>query len=116
MAQARQAERTLPQAAYLVPATLAVALVLGVILAFGMIAAPSIDLGSLGTDTSATVIQSGQDWEAQRQQQSGYTDPLTQSGQDWEAQREQQSISDPVIQSGKDWDAQREQQSGTTPR
>ena len=116
MAQARTAERTLPQAAYLVPVTLAVALVLGVILAFGMIGLPSIDIGTLGTETSPTVIQSGQDWEAQRLQQSGYTDPVTRSGQDWEAQREQQSTSDPVIQSGQDWDAQREQQSGLTPR
>ena len=115
MAQARTAERTLPHAAYLVPATLAVALVIGLILAFGMIGVPTIDIG-LGSETSATVIQSGQEWQAQREQQAGYTDPVTQSGQDWELQREQQSGSDPVFQSGQDWEAQREQQSGVTPR
>ena len=116
MAQARTAGRTLPQAAYLVPATLAVALVIGLIAAFGMIAVPGIDIGTLGSETSATVVQSGQEWQAQREQQAGYTDPVTQSGQDWELQREQQSGSDSVFQSGQDWEAQREQQSGVTPR
>ena len=80
-------------------------------------AAGGIGLSALQSDAgsaeagSAAVTQSGQDWQAQRQQQSGYTDPLTQSGQDWQAQRQQQSVADPLTQSGQDWDAQRDQQS-----
>ena len=70
MTQARQAERSLPQAANFLPAALAVALILGVIAAFGMIAVPRIDLGSQDNGLSPAVVQSGQDWEAQRQQQS----------------------------------------------
>lgn len=50
------------------------------------------DAGSAAAGSAAT-IQAGQDWEAQRQAQSGYTDPVIQSGQDWEAQRSQQSAS-----------------------
>jgi len=45
------------------------------------------DAGSAGAARSAATTQAGQDWEAQRQAQSGYTDPVLQSGQDWEAQR-----------------------------
>ena len=113
MAQARQVERTLPQAAFLLPVSLAAALVFGLIVAFGMVAAPSIDLGALGTETSPSVIQSGQDWQAQRSQQSVYATAVTRSGQDWQTQREQQSVySNAVIQSGQDWQAQRDQQSG----
>ena len=80
-------------------------------------AAGGIGLSALQSDAgsaeagSAATAQAGQDWEAQRQAQSGYTDPVVQSGQDWEAQRAQQSVTDPVIQSGQDWEAQRVQQS-----
>ena len=139
MAQARQAERTLPQAAFLLPVTLAAALVIGIIAAFAMVAAPRIDFGALGNETSPSVIQSGQAWQAQHEQQSVYANAaVTRSGQDWQAQREQQSFfgnavtqsgldwemqrqqqsgySNTVIQSGQDWEAQREQQSGITPR
>ena len=139
MAQARQAERTLPQAAFLLPVTLAAALVIGLVAAFAMIASPGIDFGALGNETSPSVIQSGQAWQAQHEQQSVYANAaVTRSGQDWQAQREQQSFfgnavtqsgldwemqrqqqsgySNTVIQSGQDWEAQREQQSGITPR
>jgi hypothetical protein len=112
MAQARQAERSIPQAAYLFPAALAAALVLGLIVAFGMIALPRIDLGTLG-NTSPAVIQSGHDWQVQRAQQSTYGYALLQSGVDWETQRLQQSTAgSSLIQSGVDWEAQRRQQSG----
>ena len=115
MAQARQAQRTLPQAAFLLPATLAVALVLGIVVAFAMIAAPRIDIGTFGNETSPTVIQSGQDWQAQREQQSVFGSAVTRSGQDWDAQRELQSVyGSAVTRSGQDWEAQREQQSGST--
>ena len=113
MAQARQAERSLPQAAFLLPVTLAAALVIGLIVAFGMVAAPRIDLGGLGAQTSPSVIESGQAWQAQHEQQSIYATAVTRSGQDWQAQREQQSVySNAVIQSGQDWQMQREQQAG----
>jgi len=86
MAQARQAERTLPQAAFLLPVTLAAALVIGIIAAFAMVAAPRIDFGALGNETSPSVIQSGQAWQAQHEQQSVYANAaVTRSGQDWQA-------------------------------
>lgn len=113
MAQARQAERSIPQAAFLFPAALAAALVLGLIVAFGMIALPRVDVGTLGNETSPAVIQSGQAWQAQRAQQSTHSYGLIQSGVDWEAQRYQQSTyGASLIQSGVDWEAQRHQQSG----
>ena len=64
MTQARQAERSIPQAAFLFPAALAAALVLGLIVAFGMIALPRVDVGTLGNVTSSAVVQSGQEWQA----------------------------------------------------
>jgi hypothetical protein len=113
MAQARQAERSIPQAAFLFPAALAAALVLGLIVAFGMIALPRVDVGTLGNVTSPAVIQSGHEWQVQRAQQSTYGYALLQSGVDWEAQRIQQSTyHSSLIQSGLDWEAQRHQQSG----
>ena len=77
------------------------------------------DAGSAGAG-SAAVTQSGQDWEAQRVQQSAGAGSaaVTQAGQDWEAQRQQQSVagsagagSAAITQSGQDWEAQRVQQS-----
>ena len=59
MTQARQAERSIPQAAFLFPAALAAALVLGLIVAFGMIALPRVDVGTLGNVTSPAVVESG---------------------------------------------------------
>ena len=138
MTQARQAERSIPQAAFLFPAALAAALVLGLIVAFGMIALPRVDVGTLGNVTSSAVVQSGQEWQAQRiqqsthefglmqsgyawetqrAQQSSYVSALTLSGVVWEAQRRQQSgDTGAVTRSGLDWEAQREAQSGITPR
>ena len=138
MTQARQAERSIPQAAFLFPAALAAALVLGLIVAFGMIALPRVHVGTLGNVTSSAVVQSGQEWQAQRvqqsthefglmqsgyawetqrAQQSTYVSALTLSGVDWEAQRRQQSgDTGAVTRSGLDWEAQREAQSGITPR
>ena len=115
MAQARQAERSIPQAAFLFPAALATALVLGLIVAFGMIALPRVDVGTLGNATSPAVMQSGHDWQVQRAQQASYGYALLQSGVDWEAQRIQQSSAgSSLIQSGLDWEIQRHQQSGDT--
>jgi len=115
MAQARQAERSIPQAAFLFPAALAAALVLGLIVAFGMIALPRVDVGTLGNVTSPAVIQSGHEWQAQRIQQSTHDYGLVQSGFAWEIQRAQQSTyHSNVILSGADWEAQRHQQSGDT--
>lgn len=115
MAQTRQAERSIPQPAYLFFAALAAALVLGIIVAVGMIALPRVDVGTLGNATSPAVMQSGQNWQAQRAQQSTYGYALIQSGVDWDAQRAQQTISgSALIQSGVDWEAQRHQQSGET--
>jgi len=112
MAQARQAERSIPQAAFLFPA-LAAALVLGLIVAFGMVALPRVDVGTLGTETSPAVIQSGDAWQAQRIQQSTHDYGLVQSGVAWEIQRAQQSTyNSSVILSGLDWEIQRHQQSG----
>ena len=115
MTQARQAERSIPQAAFLFPAALAAALVLGLIVAFGMIALPRVDVGTLGNVTSSAVVQSGQDWQAQRIQQSTYEFGLIQSGYAWETQRAQQSTYGSALTlSGVDWEAQRRQQSGDT--
>ena len=113
MTQARQAERTIPQAAFLFPAALATALVLGLVVAFGMVALPRVDLGAMGNDTSPAVTQSGHEWQAQRLQQSTHEYGLIQSGVDWETQRIQQTTyGTSLIQSGVDWEAQRRQQSG----
>jgi hypothetical protein len=114
MAQARHAEQSIPTSAFLVPAALAVALVLGLIVALGIVGTRPIVLEEAqNRDVSPALIQAGRDWQAQREQQSGYTDPLIQAGRDWQVQREQQSgYTDPLIQAGRDWQAQREQQSG----
>ncbi len=92
MAQARQAERFSPESAILVPAALAVALVIGLIVALGIVGTRPIVLQESQTrDVSPALIQAERDWQEQREQQSGYTDPLIQAGRDWQAQREQQS-------------------------
>jgi hypothetical protein len=92
MAQARHAERSIPTSAFLVPAALAVALVLGLIVALGIVGTRPIVLQEAQTrDVSPALVQAGRDWQAQREQQSGSTDPLIQAGRDWQAQREQQS-------------------------
>ena len=92
MAQARQAERSMPQAAMLIAAALAVALVLALVAAFAVIRPlPSVQQGSDTGGISPALVEAGREWQRQREQQGGFVDPLTQAGRDWQAQREQQA-------------------------
>lgn len=91
MAQARQADRAMPQVATL--ATILVAAMLAVaMLATGTLNLPGTPLGTQDRgEVSPALIQAGQDWELQRKQQSGWVDPVILAGRDWERQRKQQS-------------------------
>lgn len=92
MAHARPAERSMPQSAILIPAVLIAALVIGLAVAFGAIdPMPNVTPGERAGTVDPAVLEAGSEWQRQREQQSGYTDPVIQSGRDWEAQRKQQS-------------------------
>lgn len=95
MAQARQAVRQIPHTVIYIAAALAAAIILGAVVALGSFgqvrleqpANPAVDRG----ERSPAVLQSGRDWQLQREQQSGYVDQVIQAGRDWEKQRRQQS-------------------------
>jgi len=92
MAQARQADRPIPQSAIYLAAVLIAATALAAVLLLGMLlpdrgVAPATDRG----EVSPAVLEAGREWQRQREQQGGFVDPVIQSGRDWEEQRKQQS-------------------------
>lgn len=91
MAYARGAVRLIPQTAIYLAVALAVAFTVGVIVFVGLLGPTpvperSIDRGEL----SPALVQSGRDWQLQREQQS-VAGPLIRDGREWQLQREQQS-------------------------
>jgi hypothetical protein len=91
MAHAQRAERASSQTAI----TLAAAAFLAVLLA-GIVALSALDpfgfpAPANGFRVTPAVAESGQQWEVQRMQQTGYVDSVTVTGDDWERQRRQQS-------------------------
>lgn len=91
MAQARQADRHIPQSAIYLVAVLIAATALAAFLLLGMLlpdrgVAPATDRG----EVSPAVLEAGREWQRQREQ-GGFVDPVSQSGRDWEEQRKQQS-------------------------
>lgn len=91
MAQARQADRGIPQAVLFMVATLVAAVVVSAVLMAGNfnLFGPSL-AGSRGEATPA-VLRSERSWFEQRLEQSGQIDPAVRSARDWERQRLQQS-------------------------
>lgn len=91
MAQARQAERTVPQtpmflAAAALAAVFAAIVLLSTLNPFGLLASGEDPIG-----VSPAVIEAGRQWEAQTRQQIGHVDPAIESGRQWELERKQQS-------------------------
>jgi len=43
------------------------------------------------SQVNPALVEAGREWQRQREQQGGFTDPLTQAGLEWEQQRKQQS-------------------------
>lgn len=91
MAQARQAERGIPQAAIFMAAALIAAAVLSATLLIGNfnLFGPSAT-GVRGQATPA-VLLSERNWLEQRLEQGGQIDPAVRSAREWERQRLQQS-------------------------
>lgn len=91
MAQARQADRALPQTAIFAAILVAAALA-GAMLATGTLNLPATHSGAPDRGgVSPALIQAERDWELQRRQQSGWMDPVVEAGREWERQRKQQS-------------------------
>ena len=112
MAHARVAERGIPQSAITIIFTVLAAVFLAAVAAFAIL--DPLGLGApaeFEVRTTPAVLESGQQWEAQRLQQGGYVDPVAQSGRQWELERLQQSgYANPVQQSGRQWELERRQQ------
>ncbi len=91
MAQARRADRGIPQAVIFMVAALVAAVVVSAVLMVGNfnLFGPSI-VGDHG-EASAAVLRSEQSWLQQRLAQSGEFEPAVRSARDWERQRLQQS-------------------------
>jgi hypothetical protein len=120
MAHAQPAERASSQTALTLAAAALLAVLLAGIVAFSPLAPFDFGAPTGGNQVSPAVIESGQQWELQRRQQSSYADPLTpaliESGRQWELQRRQQGgyvdpLSPALIESGRQWELQRRQQS-----
>lgn len=87
-----QGTQTTPQSLVPVAATgiaLVTALVITLAIALGGI--PTFDArpGVSGENTALT--ESAREWQSQREQQGGFTDPYTQAAREWQKQREQQA-------------------------
>lgn len=112
MAHARVAERGIPQSAITIIVTVLAAVFLAAVAAFAIL--DPLGLGApaeFEVRTTPAVLESGQQWEAQRLQQAGYVDPVAQSGRQWELERLQQSgYANPVQRSGRQWELERRQQ------
>lgn len=91
MAQARQADRGIPQAVIIMVAALIAAVVVSAVLTVGSfnLFGPSA-VGGRGEATPA-VLRSERSWALQRLAQSGHVDPAGRSAREWERQRLQQS-------------------------
>ena len=91
MAQARQADRGIPQTVIFMVAALVAAVVVSAVLMAGNVNlfGPS-SVGDRG-EASAAVLRSERSWFQQRLAQSGQLEPAVGSARDWERQRLQQS-------------------------
>lgn len=87
--------RTLSPGIVAVVAVLAIAvtILLGMIIPSG-VTLPSTGEGQVQSQVNPALVEAEREWQRQREQQGGFTDPLTQAGRDWERQRLQQSGSD----------------------
>lgn len=95
MTQLQEAPRRAPVLSTGIVAIVAVA-VIAVTILLGMLIPNRLSLPSTGSgdgqvQTNPLLLEAEREWQRQREQQGGFTDPLTQAGRDWEAQRKQQS-------------------------
>jgi hypothetical protein len=63
--------------------------VLGLAISFGAIRLPSLPV-TYDRGVDPAVIDAGREWQRQREQQGGFSDPFTEAGREWQRQREQQ--------------------------
>ena len=91
MAQARQADRGIPQAVIFMVAALVAAVAVSAVLMAGSfnLFGPS-GAGGRG-EASAAVLRSERSWLQQQLAQGGHVEPAVRSAHDWERQRLQQS-------------------------
>ena len=101
---------------------IAAAAVILVTIVLGMLIPTRVSVPSTGIDEgysqpNPALVEAERQWQLQREQQGGFTDPLTQAEREWERQRNQQSsysesrLMDVRIQAERDWEQQRKQQS-----
>lgn len=95
MTQLQEAPRRAPVlttgiVAMVAVAVIAVTIVLGMLIP-GRVSLPTTGGGEAQVQTNPLLVDAEREWQRQREQQGGFTDPLTQAGRDWESQRRQQS-------------------------
>lgn len=94
MTQLQEAPRRAPVLTTGIVAMVAVA-VIAVTIVLGMLIPGRVSLptggGEAQVQTNPLLVDAEREWQRQREQQGGFTDPLTQAGRDWESQRRQQS-------------------------
>jgi hypothetical protein len=91
MVQARQANRGLPLSALFIAAALVAAMVISAMVATGTLNLTGVQVPAERGQADPALIQSGQDWERQRIDQSLNVDPVLQSGRSWQLHREQEA-------------------------
>jgi len=69
---------------------IAVTIVLGMLIP-GRVSLPTTQEGEGYSQPNPALVQAEREWQRQREQQGGYTDPLTQAERNWEQQRKQQN-------------------------
>jgi hypothetical protein len=95
MTQLQEAPRRAPIlttgiVALVAAAVIAVTIVLGMLIP-GRVSLPTTGAGEGQGQAKPALVDAEREWQRQREQQGGFTDPLTQAGRDWESQRKQQS-------------------------
>lgn len=91
MAQARQADRGIPQAVIFMIAALVAVVVVSAVLMVGNVNPFGPSTAGDRGEVSAAVLDSERSWLHQRLVQSGHLEPAVRSARDWERQRLQQS-------------------------
>jgi hypothetical protein len=121
MTQLQQAPRrvtylTAGFVAFAAAAVILVTIVLGMLIPT-RVSVPSTGIGEGYSQPNPALVEAERQWQLQREQQGGFSDPLTQAEREWERQRQQQSsydenrIMDARIQAERAWEEQRKQQS-----
>jgi hypothetical protein len=95
MTQLQQAPRRATTLAPYIVAMVAVAVIattiILVMLLPGRISLPGIEQGETYNQPGPALVEAERQWQYEREQQGGFTDPLTQAERAWEKQRQQQS-------------------------